>query len=43
MRLAKAAEEIKLADKFDSIVINDNLEQAVNEVFSLVSGFIQNG
>ncbi len=43
MRVAKAAEEMKLADKFDSIVINDNLEQAENEVYSLVSGFIQNG
>ena len=40
MRLSKAQKEMKLANQFDSIVINDNLEQAVNEVYIIVSSFI---
>ena len=42
MRLSKAQKEMKLANQFDSIVINDNLEQAVNEVYNLVKSFIEN-
>jgi guanylate kinase len=42
MRVVKAQEEMKLADQFDYIVINDNLEQAVNEVYNLVKSFIEN-
>jgi guanylate kinase len=41
-RVAKAAKEMKLADQFDNIVINDNLEMAEKEVYSLVSGFLEN-
>ncbi len=40
MRIAKAEEEMKLAVRFDNIVINDNLEQAVNEIYDLVNNFI---
>jgi guanylate kinase len=40
MRVEKAEEEIKLADQFDSIVINDNLGRAKNEVYKLVNSFI---
>jgi len=40
MRLSKAQEEMKLADQFDNIVINKDLEQAVNEVYNIVSSFI---
>jgi guanylate kinase len=40
MRVAKAQEEMKLADQFDNIVINDRLEQAVNEVYNLISSYI---
>jgi len=40
MRVAKAQEEIKLADQFDNIVINDRLEQTVNEVYNIVNSFV---
>jgi len=39
-RVAKAAQEMKLADEFDNIVINDNLEMAEKEVYDLVKGFL---
>jgi guanylate kinase len=42
-RVAKAQEEMKQADQFDNIVINDNLEQAQNDVFNIVNSFIKNG
>jgi len=42
MRVEKAAEEMKLADQFDSIAINDNLGKTQNEVYNLVKGFICN-
>ena len=40
IRLNKAAEEILLAEKFDRIIVNDNLEKAKSETFNLVSDFI---
>jgi guanylate kinase len=40
MRVEKAREEIKLADKFDHIILNDNLEQAQSKAYNLVAGFI---
>jgi len=43
MRITKAREEMKLSDQFDNIVINDNLEQAQNDVFNLVLSFLENG
>ena len=41
-RVKKAAEEMKLADQFDNIVINDNLDMAEKDVFNLVTGFLEN-
>lgn len=40
MRVAKATDEIKRADKFDNIVSNNHLEKAQNELFNLVQGYI---
>jgi guanylate kinase len=43
MRVAKAEQEMKLADQFDNIVVNKNLEQAENDVYNLVYSFLKNG
>jgi guanylate kinase len=40
VRVEKAIEEMKLADNFDHIVINDKLERAQKEVYELVKGFL---
>ncbi|OFY67103.1 MAG: guanylate kinase [Bacteroidetes bacterium RBG_13_42_15] len=40
IRLGKAIEEMKLADQFDHIVINENLEQAQNNVYQMVKSFV---
>ncbi len=40
VRVEKAIEEMKLAEKFDHIVINDNLERAQKEVYELVRSFL---
>jgi guanylate kinase len=40
MRVAKAEDEMKLTDQFDNIVLNKWLEQAQNEVYKIVSSFI---
>jgi len=42
IRIAKAEEEMKLADQFDNIVINDYLEQAENKVYNIVASFLNN-
>jgi len=42
IRLAKAKEEMSMADKFDYIIINDNLEVAKSEAEKIVSEFISN-
>jgi guanylate kinase len=42
MRVAKATEEMKLANQFDDIVVNNRLEQAEDEVFNRVSSFLNN-
>jgi len=39
-RLAKAAYELTFASQFDAVVINDNLETAEDEVYSLINNFI---
>lgn len=39
-RINKAKEEIKLADRFDNILINDNLAQAKKEVCLLVKSYL---
>jgi guanylate kinase len=41
MRIAKAEKEMKLADQFDNILINNRLEQAENEVYRIVESFIK--
>ena len=40
-RLAKAAEEIKHAEEFDLIVVNDDLDQCVDAVYQAVSSFLK--
>lgn len=40
-RVAKAAEEMTYADKFDSIIVNDDLQTAYNEADTLVDSFLQ--
>jgi guanylate kinase len=42
MRVAKAKQEMKLADQFDNIITNDYLEQAENKIYSIVNGFLKN-
>jgi guanylate kinase len=42
MRVAKATEEMKLADMFDNIVVNDRLEMAENDVYNIVKSFLSN-
>jgi guanylate kinase len=40
MRVGKAVEEMQMASEFDRIVINDDLEAAESEVYSMVLDFI---
>ncbi len=40
MRIAKAEHELSFADKFDVIVVNENIEKAVIEAEKLVHNFI---
>ena len=42
MRVAKAEQEMKLANEFDNIIINDYLEQAENDVYGIVNSFLNN-
>ena len=39
-RVAKAAEEMTYADKFDHIVVNDELQKAYNDAETLVANFL---
>ena len=39
-RIAKAEQELKFADKFDVIVINDDLDSAIEETKSIISAFL---
>jgi len=41
MRLGKAAKEMKLADKFDHVVQNINLAEAVEKTKMLIKGFLE--
>lgn len=41
MRLAKAAQELAEAEKFDYILLNDNLEKACREAREIVERFLQ--
>jgi guanylate kinase len=40
MRIEKAMEEMKLANQFDQIVVNDDLVRVQNEVYKIVDRFI---
>lgn len=40
-RIKKAAEEMKMADQFDNIVINDKLDIAKKDIFNLVTDFLE--
>jgi guanylate kinase len=40
IRLGKAHEELKLADQFDYIIINDSLDKAKGEAVRIISGFL---
>ena len=42
MRIAKASAELATAPLFDQIIINDTLEHALEEAYTLVSTFINN-
>ena len=39
--MAKAEYEISFADKFDKVVINDDLESAKAEALSIIKEFIE--
>ena len=39
-RLEKAGMELKFAERFDRIVINDNLETAVQQIITMVSQYL---
>jgi len=41
VRIEKAIEEMKSASQFDHIVINDQLEKALNEAYEIVSSFLK--
>lgn len=40
LRLDRAGEEITYKNKFDNVVVNDNLEEAYNELKSIITTFI---
>ncbi|MCI0523386.1 MAG: guanylate kinase [Bacteroidales bacterium] len=42
MRVEKACMEIELADRFDMVIVNDDLSRACNEIETVVSGFLRN-
>ena len=40
-RLAKASEELTFAEKFDKIIVNDDLEKAKQETYEVVKTFLE--
>lgn len=40
-RLDKAAYELSFSDRFDCIVVNDDLERAIEETMTIISNFLQ--
>jgi len=40
-RVAKARQEIALADQFDNIIVNENIEQAIAETENLIRTFLE--
>lgn len=41
-RLAKAKQEMQFADKFDKVIINDDLERAVAQTMETINAFLNN-
>ena len=40
MRVKKANDELKLANQFDNVIVNHQLDKAKEEAFKLVSSFL---
>ncbi len=40
-RLDKAADELTFADRFDHVVVNDNLEQAITDTLNIITSFLK--
>ena len=40
-RIAKAAEELSFADRFDVIIVNDNLDTAKAEAYKVIKDFLK--
>ncbi|MDE2835096.1 MAG: guanylate kinase [Bacteroidota bacterium] len=40
-RLARASEELRYIDRFDAVIVNDDLEQAARTAVNLVSDFLE--
>jgi guanylate kinase len=40
MRVEKASSEIRLADMFDRVIVNDDLDRACKEIETVVQAFI---
>jgi guanylate kinase len=41
IRMEKASEELKLADQFDTIIVNHQLDKAKEEAYKIVSSFLE--
>jgi guanylate kinase len=41
IRIEKAAEELKLVDQFDKVVVNHHLDKAKEEAFQIISSFLE--
>ena len=41
IRIDKAAEELKLVDQFDKVIVNHHLDLAKEEAFKIVSSFLE--
>jgi len=42
MRIEKASSEIRLADRFDKVIVNDDLNRACKEIETFVKAFLSN-
>jgi guanylate kinase len=41
IRIEKAKEELKLADQFDTVVVNHQLDQAKNTTVQIITSFLK--
>jgi len=41
LRIEKASDEIKLANQFDTVIVNHQLDRAKKETYKLVSSFLE--